>query len=99
MEDLFPNSLPQALIKEVPGRKVDLLDPISKTVREIKMGSPNAKSAFIRQQIAKDAKLVQLGYTVEWWNLKSPFGNQAFSSDLVQALQNAGIRAISHIDP
>jgi hypothetical protein len=99
MEDLFPNSIPQAVIKEVPGRKVDLLDPISKIVREIKMGSPNANSAFIKQQVAKDAELVRLGYTVEWWNLKSPFGNQAFSADLVQALQNAGIRAISHIDP
>ena len=98
MEELFPGSHP-AIIPEVPGRRVDLLDPVTRVVREIKTGG-FALSTPIKEQIANDVKLIQAGYKVEWWNLQNPVSaRQWMTPELIRALQDAGITVVSHIKP
>jgi hypothetical protein len=100
LQKLYPGSRAQARIPEVPGRVVDLLDEANRIAREVKVGAPNPRSAFVTRQINDDALLVQLGYQVEWWNIRNPLSSvQTFSDELVQKLMAAGIRPVSHISP
>jgi hypothetical protein len=94
---IYPNSR-RAEVPEVPGRVIDLLETATKTAREVKTGRPNVNSSFVKNQIAKDKKLVDAGYRVEWWNVRSPITGQDFSEELVRTLQQNGIVPVSHIN-
>jgi hypothetical protein len=94
--EVYPNSR-RVTLPEAPGRVIDLYDAATKTAREVKTGRPNVNSTSVQRQIANDRQLVQAGYKVEWWNVRSPFTGQEFSEELVKTLQQAGIFPVSHI--
>ena len=97
MAKVFPNARLQVPVPGFPGRIADQIE--GNIVREVKTGGFDVASKTLQRQIAIDAQMVKAGFRVEWWNVKSPFGRQQFSDDLVSYLRQHGIVPVSHIAP